>query len=89
MNLTAGKIVKVVEFDKGILILNALDGMMQRPGTVELAVMPIESVGEFLSRYFHARTGGPFAAAGKSPEEALKQALDGAVILRHALEGKV
>jgi hypothetical protein len=88
MKLISGGLVKVIEFDKGLIVLHYTDGMMQRPGTTELAVMPVESVGEFLSRYLHARTGGPFAAAGKSVEESLKQALEGAVVLKHALQEK-
>jgi len=76
---------KVVEFDKGILILNALDNMMNRPGAVELIMSDPKTIGEYLLRYLHARSKG---AAGVSMREAHKQALQGAIVTRKgALDG--
>jgi hypothetical protein len=68
---------KVIEFGGGILILNALD-KLDRPHT-ELVIADIRTCGEYLLRYLHARGDG---AAGKSMEEAHRQALQGAIVVK-------
>jgi hypothetical protein len=68
---------KVVEFEQGILLLNALDKMDRKH--VELVVADARTCGEYLVRYLHARADG---AAGKSMVEAHRQALQGAIVVR-------
>lgn len=70
---------KVVEFDHGVIVLNALDKMTDRPSAVELIVADIRTCGEYLARYLHARGDG---AAGKSMAEAHRQALQGAIVVK-------
>jgi len=72
-----GALYKVVEFDKGILILNALDNMTNRPGATELIVADSKTIGEYLMKYLHARP-----KAGISIRDAHKQALVGAMVVR-------
>jgi hypothetical protein len=70
---------KVVEFRNGVIIINALDAMPNRPEAVELIVADIRTCGEYLLRYLHARGDG---AAGGSMERAHKQALEGAIVTK-------
>lgn len=67
---------KAVEFDKGILILNALDNMMNRPEARELFMATPKACGEILMKYLQAR------ANGKDQSAALMQALDGQIVTR-------
>ena len=68
---------KVVEFAKGVMILNALD-KLDRPH-VELVIADARTCGEYLVRYLHARADG---AAGKTMAEAHRQALQGAIVVK-------
>lgn len=78
MFINDAALFKVVEFDQGILILNALDAMPGRKH-VDLVVADAKTCGEYLLRYLHARAQG---AAGKTPAEAHKQALEGAIVVK-------
>lgn len=46
---------KVIEFDKGILILDSNEKMMNRPDALELVTGDIKGIVEYLPRYLHAR----------------------------------
>lgn len=77
MFINALALYKIVEFQNGILVLNALD-KLDRPHT-ELVVADARTCGEYLLRYLHARADG---AAGKTMEEAHRQALVGAIVVK-------
>lgn len=74
MKIHGGTLYKIVEFNQGILILNALDSMMQRPEAKTLAVGTASQCGEYLMVYLHARSGSDVAAVGKGAIEAHRQA---------------
>jgi len=78
MNINGYALYKVVEFDTGILILNALDKLEHRR-CVELIHADARTCAEYLLRYLHARSDG---AAGKSMVEAHRQALQGAIVVK-------
>lgn len=77
MKIEGEALYKIVEFDKGIIILNALDTMPGRPEAVGLIAGKPSVIGEYLVRYMHAR------GEGKNIREAHKQALGkDALVLR-------
>lgn len=82
MNINGFALYKVVEFDKGIILLNALDSMPGRQ-CVELVMADAKTCGEYLARYLHARGEG---AAGKTIEQAHKEALAGAKVVQRKWE---
>ena len=77
MQIIDGAYFKVIEFDKGIVIVNALDGV-NRTEARELIVANARSIGEYLLRYLHAR------ANGKTQSEAHQQAIKDAVVVDRA-----
>lgn len=78
MNINGVALYKVVEFEGGILLMNALDKMTDRKN-VELVIADVRTCGEYLARYLYARGDG---AAGKSMAEAHRQALEGAIVVK-------
>jgi hypothetical protein len=76
-----GAIYKVVEFNKGIIVLNGLDNMMQRPDAIELVVADGQTCGEYLMKYLYLRCRG---AAGVDRKIAHEEALQGLIVIRKA-----
>lgn len=57
MNVKPLALYKVVEFDKGVIILNAVDAL-KRPDARYLIVADFATCGEYLARYCHERSQG-------------------------------
>lgn len=77
MFINDSALFKLVEFDQGLLMMNALDSMPGRKHVV-LILADAKTCGEYLARYLHARATG---AAGQSPAVAHRQAMAGAIVI--------
>jgi len=76
VNVKPLALYKVVEFDKGVIILNAVDSMMKRPDAHYLIVADFATCGEYLARYCFER------AQGKDVVTAHQAALKGARVIQ-------
>jgi hypothetical protein len=74
MNITLGQSYKVVEFDKGVILLDSKDDL-KRPDTWPLIIGNGETCAEYLLRYLRARENG------KSIPLAHQQAIVGAQVV--------
>ena len=75
MILTKTQLYKVVEFDKGIVILHQDDNLGGRNDMVPLIIADMPTICEYLPRYHELR------AAGVEWREAHQRALEGAVVV--------
>lgn len=69
MKLEKTALYKLIEFDKGLLIVNAIDSMMDRPGTRELIISTPGGIAEYMQHFIHAK------ANGRNTSEAHEQAM--------------
>ena len=76
MNISNLLSYKVVEFDKGLCIIPAIDQLGGRQGITELIIADIATCCEYLIRYTHAR------AKGHSIPHAHDEALKGAIVVK-------
>lgn len=83
MKIEGEALYKVVEFEKGIIILNALDTMSDRPEAVGLIAGKPNVIGEYIVRYLHARSKGKDIRAAH--QEALGK--DAIVLRKGDLDG--
>ena len=83
MKIFDGGVLKVIEFEQGIVILNALDNVPNVRNPVELVMADPRTLGEVLLKYLHLRSKG---AAGMDQMTAIRQACVGHIVVRRAGE---